>query len=83
MFNTDDGVFYNDVFLDEEILSEFKKDPENTSYRMYVGDNIEGFLIIFRKRTTFTSGTIMQIRRSLTGRIHSLLTELSIIQSIC
>lgn len=50
MFNTDDGVFYNDVFLDEEVLSEFKKDPENSSYRMYVGDNIEGFPDYIQKK---------------------------------
>lgn len=50
MFNTDDGVFYNDVFLDEQVLSEFKKDPENSSYRMYVGDNIEGFPDYIQKK---------------------------------
>lgn len=43
MFNTDDGVFYEDVILTDEILSIFKKNPETASYRMYVGDNIEGF----------------------------------------
>ncbi|WP_160137034.1 hypothetical protein [Chryseobacterium sp. c4a] len=50
MFNTDDGVFYNDVVLDEEVLSEFKKDPEHSSYRMYVGDNIEGFPNYIQKK---------------------------------
>lgn len=53
MFNTDDGVFYNDVFLDENILSEFKKDPENSSYRMYVGDNIEGFPDYIQKKDNY------------------------------
>lgn len=43
MFNTDDGIFYQDVYLDDEILKIFKDHPKETSYRMYVGENIEDF----------------------------------------
>lgn len=43
MFNTDDGIFYQDVILEDEILKIFKDHPKETSYRMYVGENIEDF----------------------------------------
>lgn len=43
MFNTDDGVFFKDFNLDIEILKAFKDNPTETSYRTYLGDNIEGF----------------------------------------
>lgn len=42
MFNTDDGVFLKDVYFDEEILNLIRFNP-NTSYRTYIGDNLEGF----------------------------------------
>lgn len=43
MFNTDDGVFTSDVSLTENLLNIFQNNPKETSYRMYIGDNIEGF----------------------------------------
>jgi len=42
MFNTDDGVFFNDVIIPEEAFDIIRKNPENASYRLYVGDNLEG-----------------------------------------
>lgn len=43
MFNTDDGVFYRDFNISSEIQSLLRKNPATTSYRNYIGDNIEGF----------------------------------------
>lgn len=43
MFNTDDGLFFNDVTVPEEVLNIIKNNPEDASYRMYIGDNLEGF----------------------------------------
>lgn len=43
MFNTDDGVFYKDFNISSEIQSLIRKNPVTTSYRNYIGDNIEGF----------------------------------------
>jgi len=43
MFNTDDGVFYDDVFFSEDIISLLSQNKENSSYRLYVGENLEGF----------------------------------------
>ncbi|WP_343660244.1 hypothetical protein [Chryseobacterium sp.] len=42
MFNTDDGVFYEDVNIPEEVFTIIRNNPENASYRMYVGENLEG-----------------------------------------
>lgn len=43
MFNTDDGVFSKDIFVDEEILNLIRYNPSAVSYRLFVGDNLEGF----------------------------------------
>ncbi|HAO06589.1 hypothetical protein [Chryseobacterium mucoviscidosis] len=42
MFNTDDGVFFEDVIIPEEVFKIIRNNPENASYRMYVGENLEG-----------------------------------------
>lgn len=42
MFNTDDGVFFDDVVIPEEVLNTIRNNPENASYRLYVGENLEG-----------------------------------------
>ncbi|WP_394665625.1 hypothetical protein [uncultured Chryseobacterium sp.] len=42
MFNTDDGVFFEDVVIPEEVFNIIKSNPENASYRLYVGENING-----------------------------------------
>ncbi len=43
MFNTDDGIFYQDTYLDDDVLKIFRNNPTETSYRMYVGENIVDF----------------------------------------
>lgn len=43
MFNTDDGIFYQDTYLNDDVLKIFKNNPTETSYRMYVGENIIDF----------------------------------------
>lgn len=50
MFNTDDGVYLNDIDLNKEVLSIFKKNPSEVSYRMYVGDNLNGFPNFVQKK---------------------------------
>ncbi|SHE72398.1 hypothetical protein [Chryseobacterium vrystaatense] len=42
MFNTDDSIFFEDVEIPDEILNIIRSNPENTSYRLYVGENLEG-----------------------------------------
>lgn len=42
MFNTDDGVFFRDVIVPSEVLEIIRQNPDNASYRLYVGDNLEG-----------------------------------------
>ncbi|MDO3423860.1 hypothetical protein QWT87_03090 [Chryseobacterium sp. APV1] len=42
MFNTDDGVFYQDVIISDEVYHIIRNNPENASYRLYVGENLEG-----------------------------------------
>lgn len=41
MFNTDDGLWINDVNISEEIFNMIKNNPSSVSYRMYVGNNLE------------------------------------------
>ncbi|REC51738.1 hypothetical protein DRF68_05495 [Candidatus Chryseobacterium massiliae] len=53
MFNTDDGVFYDDVILDNDVISVFRENPNTTSYRMYVGDNIDGFPNYIEKKSSY------------------------------
>ena len=43
MFNTDDGVFFDDVQIPENILDLIRSEPLQTSYRLYVGENLDGF----------------------------------------
>lgn len=43
MFNTDDGFYYDDLYVNKEVLSFIRTNPKNTSYRCYVGENIENF----------------------------------------
>lgn len=42
MFNTDDGVFLTDIIIPEKVFEIIRANPENASYRMYVGGNLEG-----------------------------------------
>ncbi len=43
MFNTDDGVWLEDVVISETVLNLIRYNGQSFSYRMYVGKNIEGF----------------------------------------
>lgn len=43
MFNTDDGYFYDDVIISQEIFNMISSNPLQTSYRLYVGENLDGF----------------------------------------
>jgi hypothetical protein len=43
MFNTDDGFFFDDVDISPNILNLIKLNPYQTSYRLYVGENLDGF----------------------------------------
>ncbi|KIA88530.1 hypothetical protein [Kaistella jeonii] len=42
MFNTDDGFFFKDVVIEDEIFEIIRNNSENSSYRLYVGENLEG-----------------------------------------
>ncbi|TLX27216.1 hypothetical protein FE904_02175 [Chryseobacterium indologenes] len=53
MFNTDDGVFFEDVIVPEEVFSIIRNNPENASYRLYVGDNLEGMPHYLEKKNDF------------------------------
>lgn len=41
MFNTDDGLWIENVHITEDIFSLMKNNPSSVSYRMYIGDNLE------------------------------------------
>lgn len=41
MFNTDDGVFYRDFEIKEDVQSMMRNNPTVASYRTYVGENLE------------------------------------------
>lgn len=43
MFCTDDSIFFKDVHIPDEVLDIIRNNPENASYRLYVGDNLEGY----------------------------------------
>jgi len=43
MFNTDDGYFFDHLIIDEDVFSLIRNNPENVSYRAYVGENLEHF----------------------------------------
>jgi hypothetical protein len=43
MFNTDDGFFFGNVIIPQKILDVIKSDPQNMSYRLYVGENLDDF----------------------------------------
>jgi hypothetical protein len=43
MFLTDDGYFFDDVIVPDEVFKLIKANPSQTSYRMYVGDNLYNF----------------------------------------
>lgn len=43
MFNTDDGFFYDDVEFPQNIKQMIADNPLQTSYRLYVGDNLDDF----------------------------------------
>lgn len=49
MFNTDDGFWFEDVLLDANVLKLINNNPINVSYRMYVGDNLNGFPTYVKK----------------------------------
>lgn len=49
IFNTDDGFYYDDVKVPLDILSSIERNPLHTSYRLYVGENLEGFPKYIRK----------------------------------
>lgn len=43
MFNTDDGYFFDDVIIPDEVFELIRLKPLQTSYRLYVGENLDGF----------------------------------------
>lgn len=43
MFNTDDGFFFDDVSIAPDILNLIKTNSLSSSYRLYVGENIDEF----------------------------------------
>jgi hypothetical protein len=43
MFITDDGYFYKDVNIPHKVLQLIRDNPNQTSYRMYVGENLHDF----------------------------------------
>lgn len=53
MFNTDDGVFFEDVVVPEEVFNIIRNNPENASYRLYVGNNLEGMPDYLEKKNNF------------------------------
>jgi hypothetical protein len=53
MFNTDDGVFFEDVKIPEEVFNIIRTNPENASYRLYVGENLDGQPGYLEKKNDF------------------------------
>ncbi|KMQ66265.1 hypothetical protein ACM46_01560 [Chryseobacterium angstadtii] len=53
MFCTDDSVFFEDVHIPDEILSIIRNNPENASYRLYVGENLEDFPSYLEKKDNY------------------------------
>lgn len=50
MFCTDDGVFFDDVYLDDDVLNLIRINPLQTSYRLYVGENLNEFPQYIKRR---------------------------------
>lgn len=42
MFNTDDGFYFEDVVIEDKIFQIIRENPDGSSYRMYVGENLDG-----------------------------------------
>jgi hypothetical protein len=42
MFNTDDGVYFDNVFVDDSVYESIRQNPFQTSFRLYLGKNIFG-----------------------------------------
>jgi hypothetical protein len=43
MFNTDDGYFFDNVIVPNKVFDLIRLNPLQTSYRLYVGENLDGF----------------------------------------
>ena len=53
MFNTDDGYFFDEVVIPKEILTLIKSNPLQTSFRLYVGDNLDGCPDYIRRENNY------------------------------
>lgn len=53
MFNTDDGVFFDEITIPEEVFTIIRNNPENASYRLYVGENLEGQPAYLEKKNDY------------------------------
>jgi hypothetical protein len=53
MFNTDDGYYYDDVIISDKIFSMIKAKPLYTSYRLYVGENLDEFPDYIRRENEY------------------------------
>ncbi|WBV55546.1 hypothetical protein PFY10_15055 [Chryseobacterium daecheongense] len=53
MFNTDDGVFYDDITIPKEVFDIIRANPENASYRLYVGENLDGQPSYLEKKNNY------------------------------
>lgn len=49
MFLTDDGYFFKDVEIPDKIFEIIRNNPEQSSYRMYIGDNLSDFPYSIKK----------------------------------
>lgn len=54
MFNTDDGYFFDDVIIPNEVFEMIRLNPLQTSYRLYVGENLDGFPDYIRRKSNKT-----------------------------
>lgn len=43
MFNTDDGYFFDNLEVEDDVFTIIRNNPRSTSYRCYVGENLENF----------------------------------------
>jgi hypothetical protein len=53
MFNTDDSYFFDDVVIPDNIFSLIKANPLHTSYRLYLGENIDRFPGYIRRENNY------------------------------
>lgn len=53
MFNTDDGYFFDDVIIPKEVFNLIRANPLQTSYRLYVGENLNGFPDYIRRENNY------------------------------